>query len=184
VKAQSTYLKNDVSLRVSRALMGSGDYKAFMYQTRYTRHLNKLFAVSGNVGFLSSSDRWSDGAFMAHVNSYYMADVTASFAPIIKQKHIIRLGAGGSYAYRTEISPSMASTFSGTPDQGVFYLSEDKNDFVADGISKKHSTGLILLLDYTFLITRNLGAGIGLHFIGYTDGDIINSIGFHAGYRF
>lgn len=184
VEAQAQYLKNDVSLRLSRALMGSGDYRALLYQTKYTRHLNKLFALSGNFGFLSSSDRWSDDAFMAHMNSYYMVDATASFAPIIKQKHIFRLGGGGSYAYRTEISPSMASSYSGTPNQGVFYLSEDENDFTAEGISKKHSVGWNMVLDYTFLITRNLGAGVGLQFINYTDGDIISSIGLHAGYRF
>ncbi len=184
VEAQAQYLKNDISLRLGRALMGSGDNKALIYQTKYTSHLNKLFALSANFGFLSSSDRWSDDAFMAHINSYYMVDAMASFAPIIKQKHILKLGGGGSYAYRTEISPSMASTYSATPNQGVFYLSDDENDFAAEGISKKHSIGWNMALDYTYLFTKNIGAGIGLQFINYTDGDIISSIGFHAGYRF
>jgi hypothetical protein len=113
-----------------------------------------------------------------------MANITASFAPIIKQKHIFKFGAGGSYAYRTEISPSLASKTSATPDGGVFYLSEDGSDFTADGISKKHSAGWNMALDYTFLVTRNLGAGLGLQFIVYTDGGVINTIGLHAGYRF
>lgn len=183
-EAQAQNLKNDISLRLSRAMMGSGDYRALLYQSKYTHHLNKFMALSGNFGFLNSSDTWSDDAFMAHMNSYYMLDATASFAPIIKQKHIFKVGVGGSYAFRTEISPSITSTNSATPDKGIFYLSEDENDYAAGGISKKHSAGWNMGLDYTFLFTRNIGAGIGLQLINYTDGDIIYSIGFHAGYRF
>jgi hypothetical protein len=78
----------------------------------------------------------------------------------------------------------LASKTSATPDGGVFYLSEDDSDFTADGISKKHSVGWNMALDYTFLVTRNLGAGLGLQFIVYTDGGVINTIGLHAGYRF
>jgi hypothetical protein len=113
-----------------------------------------------------------------------MLNLTASAAPIILQKHIIRIGGGGSYAYRTEVNP-MSGAYYSNSSKRVFYVSEDESDYAGGGFGREHVVGWNIQLGYSFLITKNLATGISLQLINYTkDGDMINSIGAHAGYRF
>jgi hypothetical protein len=166
-------------------LLGSGDHRAFLYQTKYSRHLNKFFALSADVGFLSSAHDWNSRySTKAHINSYYMLNLTGSVAPIILQKHMVRLGGGGSYAYRTEVNPNMSGSYSGSSFQERYYVSEDETDAAAGGFGRQHVVGWHMQLGYTYLVTKNLTAGINLQLIYYMDSDIINSAGLHAGYRF
>jgi outer membrane protease len=168
--------KNEAGIRINRALLGSGDYRAFLYQNYYTRYLHKRIALTGSLGYLFSSDNWSDHSFMAHQDSYFIGDVSLRFVPLLIKKHALHIGGGGSYLYSTQVRSDIGSSYSGS-NTGLLII--DGND-----IGRFHYIGYHILLEYNFLVTRRLPIGARLQFANFGNGGVISSTGLQAAYRF
>lgn len=108
--AQRNY-SNSVSIGLNYAILGEGDYEAWIYQNQYAIEVFDFIEGTISVGFLSShfEEEYLNNSTQSFVRLYEAQHFTADFSVhlipiIIADKVYLKLGGGFSLRNRKEIN--------------------------------------------------------------------------------
>ncbi|MEJ8801720.1 hypothetical protein [Pontibacter sp. H249] len=153
---------------VSYIWLSEYDSQGLMFSNSFSHHLSDRFAVSLNLG-LATGSRYDDVKEIYSIkNTFYMANLEASFDLINNQAMAFRIGGGLGGRHRAEINSNAED---GTVDGSVKHI-------------KTSDIGYNGFIENDFNILRNGVAGGRVGYYYYTSGTPVFSIGLHVGFKF
>ena len=159
---------NMLKAGVSYIWLSEYDSQGLMFNNRFSHHLSDRFALGLNIG-LANGSRYDDIKEIYSIkNTFYMANLEASFDLLNNESVAFRIGGGVGARHRAEINSNAED---GTADGSVKHI-------------KKSDVGYNGFIENDFNILRNGVAGGRVGYFYYTSGTPVFSIGLHLGFKF
>lgn len=159
---------NMLKAGVSYIWLSEYDSQGLMFNNRYTHHVGKRVAVGLNLG-LATGSRYDDIKEIYSIkNTFYMANLEASFDLLNNESVAFRIGGGVGGRHRAEINSNAKD---GTVDGSVKHI-------------KTSDVGYNGFIENDFNILRNGVAGGRVGYYYYTSGTPMLSVGLHVGFKF
>ncbi|GAB3204488.1 hypothetical protein GCM10027293_38670 [Pontibacter aydingkolensis] len=153
---------------VSYIWLSEYDSQGLMFNNRFSHHVSDRFAVGLNMG-LAAGSRFDDVKEIYSIkNTFYMANLEASFDVLNNESVAFRIGGGVGARHRAEIN---SNADDGTVDGSVKHI-------------KTSEVGYNGFIENDFNILRNGVAGGRVGYFAYTKGTPVFSIGLHIGFKF
>lgn len=108
---QDSYNRLSLNVTSGYAFLGDGDYGAFYFDNGVTFNIKRLFQISGELGFLISSNDGAKNIHLAHNYSYILGDILLKIIPIETSHIYCSFGVGNSNRYSSEIRFQGMRTF-------------------------------------------------------------------------
>ena len=166
--AQAGKDPNMLKAGVSYIWLSEYDSQGLMFNNRFTHHIGDRFAVGLNMGLATGSRFDNVKEIYSIKNTFYMANLEASFDLLNNESVAFRVGGGLGARHRAEINSNAED---GTVDGSVKHI-------------KTSDVGFNGFIENDFNILRNGVAGGRVGYFSYNNGTAVFSIGLHVGFKF
>jgi len=156
--------KISMSATSSYAFLGDGDYGAFYYDNGVSFNIKPLLQISGELGFLISSNDGEKSIHLSHNYSYILGDIIFKIIPITTKHFYSSFGFGNSNRYSSEIRMQSLKTVN---DQTFVEYNNEVSFYF----------GYVCQLNIGFMISSKSTIFINSEFHGFNRGTSIASFG-------
>ena len=164
-KTQNSESKLDLRFGIGRALLGTGDMRAIMFENELNLNLNEYFVLGGGLGFGKSDYGVFDQASFIQVNT------NIYYSPFRNnRKNDFRIGTGLSW-----YSVSDVNIIS-------FYINGQRYDSDVE-LDSRNSIGYNVILENTYSITEKMMLGLKVFFQAYQSSDVNSGVLLKIGVR-